>query len=154
MRYLTLVRHGEAEWRESPTADFDRPLTRRGLAEAADAAKRLRARGLPPPDLLLTSPAVRTLQTAEAIARELGIVRDRIEHIDPLYLASHATLGSVVAGTDSRIRHLLLVGHNPGISEFARQLAPGLVSGSLPTGGCVTVRCDADGGDVLRADSS
>ena len=39
---LTLVRHGQAEWKGPQVADADRPLTRRGQAEAAEMARRLR----------------------------------------------------------------------------------------------------------------
>ena len=73
MKRLTLVRHGQAEWKEATVADFDRPLTRRGLAEAADMARRLRVQEHDPPGLILASPAQRAVQTAEVFARELGL---------------------------------------------------------------------------------
>lgn len=153
MQYLTLVRHGEAEWRESSAADFGRPLTRRGLAEAADAASRLRAQGVPLPDVVLTSPAARALETAETLARELGIAPRFVARIDVLYLATPDLLASVVNGADARIGHLLLVGHNPGISEYARRLAPEIAPRSLPTGACVTLHCGAEGWQAVAADS-
>lgn len=144
MRYLTLVRHGQAEWKEAAFADFDRPLTRRGLAEAAEMARRLRAKVRDPPDLILTSPAVRAAQTAGAFAREFAVADRLVKRIDSLYLAWPPDLAAAVRAIGTRTAHLLIVGHNPGISEFAQRLAPDARLPSFATGASCHLAFDSD----------
>jgi len=144
MKHLTLVRHGQAEWKESAAADFDRPLTRRGLAEALDMARRLRARNQPPPDLIVTSPARRAVETAEALARESGLPAHLVKQIAALYLASPVELADAIRATGPRVSHLLIVGHNPGISDFARQCAPDAGIPSFATGASCTLSFDSE----------
>jgi phosphohistidine phosphatase len=144
MKRLTLVRHGQAEWQATMLADFDRPLTRRGLAEATDMARRLRVKDLPSPGLLLTSPAVRTVQTAEVFAKELGVAPRLVKRIDTLYLATpDALLEAIAASSGPRITHLLVVGHNPGLSDLALALAPDAGLASFATGACCTLTLES-----------
>ncbi len=139
MKRLTLVRHGQAEWKAASVADFDRPLTRRGLAEAADMARRLRVQDFAAPDLVLTSPAVRAAQTAEVFARELALASRLVKRVDALYLAPPDELQDAIRSTGARVGHLLVVGHNPGVSEFAQQVAPGAAIESFATGASCTL---------------
>ena len=90
MKRLTLMRHAEARWKDADLSDLERPLNRRGNAAAESMARRLLELQLVP-DLLLVSPARRTRQTAEILARELSIPARRVLHEDALYLASAAT---------------------------------------------------------------
>jgi phosphohistidine phosphatase len=123
MKRLTLMRHGEARWRDTETDDFARALSRRGISGAEAMAGRLRELGLVP-DRLLTSPAHRTGQTADIVARELALPARHVLRDEGLYLASARDLLRIVHGTGPRIRHLMIIGHNPGVSELAQQLAP------------------------------
>jgi phosphohistidine phosphatase len=123
MRRLTLMRHGEARWKDAETEDFARPLSRRGISAAEAMAERLRELGLIP-DRVLTSPAHRTEQTADIVARELALPARHVLRDEGLYLASARDLMRIVHGTGPRIAHLMIVGHNPGVSELAQLLAP------------------------------
>ncbi len=155
MKHLTLVRHGQAEWKESAAADFDRPLTRRGLAEAADMARRLRAQDFAPPDLIVTSPARRAVQTAEAFAHESGLAARLVKQIAALYLASPVELADAIRATGPLVGHLLVIGHNPGISDFACHLAPDAGIPSFATGASCTLSFDSEdwrtGGSAVAA---
>lgn len=121
MKRLTLMRHADARWKDADVSDLDRPLNRRGTAAAEAMARRLQELGLVP-DLLLASPARRTQQTAAILARELSLPRVLCE--ESLYLAGAGDLMKTVQATGPRVAHLLLVGHNPGVSELVRQLVP------------------------------
>jgi phosphohistidine phosphatase len=120
-QHVILVRHANAEWPNYVGADFDRPLTPQGLADAASTAAAIREAGHVP-GLLLTSPAKRTLQTAQVIATTLGLRDDALVRAAELYNAGpeilHAALRKAFLSTDT----VLLVAHNPGISELARML--------------------------------
>ena len=79
MKRLTLMRHAEARWKDAGLSDLERPLNRRGTAAAEAMARRLLELQLLP-DLLLVSPAVRTRQTADIVARELSLPARRVLH--------------------------------------------------------------------------
>jgi phosphohistidine phosphatase len=119
---VVLVRHAHAEWPAYTGRDFDRPLTPRGLGDARTMAAAIRDAGHRP-TLLLTSPAKRTRQTAEIIATTLGIPGAAIREVDALYNASCNTLDVELRQALTAAPAVLLVAHNPGISELARALS-------------------------------
>ena len=123
MLRLTLIRHGNAEWKDATIADFDRPLNKRGVGEAEGIGKVLMEAELVP-ELLLASAAKRTQQTGEIVGRALGLATRRVKLVEQLYLAHAEVILSIAQGTGPKVRHLAIVGHNPGISELARSLAP------------------------------
>jgi len=121
MKRLTLVRHARADWDNSQYSDFERPLNRRGQQQAREMARRLGPL-VRSADLLLTSPAVRAYTTATIFAKELNLPLRRVLTDERLYLASAAELLKVLRETGPRIEQLMMFGHNPGLSEFARLL--------------------------------
>ena len=123
MKRLTLMRHANAQWKDPQIADFDRPLNRRGHSEAEAMSRRLLELQLVP-SMLLTSTALRAQQTAEIVARELGVSARNLHSEESLYLAPAADILRIVHATGPRIAHLMIVGHNPGITEVANLLAP------------------------------
>jgi len=120
---LTLIRHANAEWKDSNIPDFDRPLNKRGMSEAEGIGKILMEADLVP-ELMLASTAKRTQQTAEIVGRMLGLATRRVKLVEQLYLARAEVILAFVHQTGPKVHHLAIVGHNPGISELARGLAP------------------------------
>jgi len=137
-RILTLVRHAHAEWPNYNGKDFDRPLTSRGSEDALATAREIVAAGLKP-DLLLSSTARRARDTALILARELGIAAGALRFTDRLYNASADTMEMTVQDAAARSRHVMLVGHNPGISDFARRLSGDATLALLPPAGWVSI---------------
>jgi len=131
MKRLTLMRHADARFKDRGIADLERPLKRRGINAAEAMARRLQELELVP-DLVLVSPARRAQQTAEILARELSIPPRRVKLEEVLYLASPAELLKAVQRTGPRVEHLLLVAHNPGVSELMKQLVPRGAGTGLP----------------------
>jgi phosphohistidine phosphatase len=136
-RRLTLVRHGNAE-QDADVRDFERPLSKKGLSEANDMSKRFLERGLIP-DLILTSAAVRTRETADAFAKVLSVPARLLQAEDSLYLAEGDHILTTIRAVGPRVQHLLVIGHNPGISAAAISLAPEAVKNDMPTCGSVTM---------------
>jgi phosphohistidine phosphatase len=136
-RRLTLIRHANAE-QDADVRDFERPLSRKGQSEALEMARRFQERGLMP-DLILTSAAVRTRETAETFARTLGVAARLMQADDSLYLADGEHILSVIKAVGPRVGHLMVIGHNPGISAAAISLAPEAISNDLPTCGTLTM---------------
>jgi phosphohistidine phosphatase len=141
MKRLTLMRHGEARWKDVDVSDLERPLNRRGTSAAEAMAKRLLELKLVP-ELLLVSPARRTQQTAEIVARELSVPARRVVKEEALYLASAADLLKVVQATGPRVAHLLMVAHNPGVSELVQMLVPQGEAGGLGTAAICSITFD------------
>jgi len=151
MKRLTLVRHAQADAELPDRSDWDRPLTRRGLADAAEMSKRLRSQRLKP-ELILCSPALRTRQTAEAFSKSFGLFSDAIIFEDELYLADCKHLiKHVRAAAD--VQHLMIIAHNPGITEFAQWLTQESEVDGLTTCAVFTVELDIKHWSELSAES-
>ena len=140
MKRLTIFRHGKAAAHVLGGVDFDRPLTSRGEADAQRVAACLRNR-IPPPDCLLSSPAIRAAQTAQIIATVFGLEEATIIWEPELYLASPKTLLATIRSAPSSSNHVMLTGHNPGLEDLARALLPEPLT-HLPTAGVVSVALD------------
>jgi len=123
VKRLTLMRHANAQWKDPQISDFDRPLNRRGTSEAEAMSRRLIELKLIP-TMVLTSSARRAQQTAYIVARELGVPPRKTRTDEGLYLAPAADILRVIQTTGPRIPHLMIIGHNPGITELANLLAP------------------------------
>ena len=143
MRQLTLFRHAHAERPSEEQEDFERALDKRGRREAKHMARHL-AQLHWRPDHLITSPAVRTVQTAKALAGELDFELARIRHDDRVYLAEADTLLAILHSVPAGVRHVLLVGHNPGLSTLAGRLSAGEEPGELATAAAYSLRFALD----------
>lgn len=116
MKRIVLLRHGQAEaYRED---DFSRRLTPQGRVQATRSARALGALELRQA-LICASPAARTRETAEILLQTLERPADDLLTDRKLYLAEAATLRAFLAAQRSHERDLILVGHNPGLSELA-----------------------------------
>jgi len=119
---LILIRHAKAEWNSATQPDFDRPLHRRGHANAAEMAERLAGQRIVP-DKLVSSPALRAFTTAKYFAEAWGIAEKEIAPDQRIYEATVKDLLGVVNAFDNRYMMVALFGHNPGISNFAGYLS-------------------------------
>jgi phosphohistidine phosphatase len=101
-------------------------------------ARRFQERNLVP-DRILVSAALRTRETAETFAKVLGVASRLLLPDDSLYLADGDQILETIRAVGPRVTHLMLIGHNPGISAAAIALAPEAVTGDLPTCGTLTM---------------
>ena len=133
---LLLLRHAKSSWRDAALADFDRPLSGRGVRDGTCFGKRL-AEELPRPDLVLCSPSRRTRDTLAFLIPEL--VDPRSVHFEePLYQASATALLHRIRETSGDARTLLVIAHNPGLTDLVNLLVGGSRGAidNLPTFGC------------------
>ena len=142
MKTLTLVRHAKSSWKDSSLPDRDRPLNKRGERDAPVMAHRIADAGIRP-SLIVSSPAVRAWTTAKTIANEIGYPLEFLQRDKNLYLGSVNDIRDVIAAQDNGFNNLMLFGHNPGFTDFANYLVPGL-TGNVPTAGVVSVNIDQD----------
>lgn len=115
MKTLILARHAKSSWDHLGLDDFLRPLNERGLRDAPVMAERLRQSGLNV-QRIVSSDAVRALATAEAYASAL--TPGKAVRTEPtLYLAATSEIVSIARGLPEQEDSVMLVGHNPGMSD-------------------------------------
>ena len=138
MKKLLLVRHAKAT-HETGFIDFERPLKPSGLQDAAVMAGRLKQQSIIP-QLLVASPALRTISTANVFSQHLSI--PAAEEIKSIYDASQDKLVDVVAQLNDAFDFIGLVGHNPGIAQllyyFTREVH------DVPPGAVALIEFDTD----------
>jgi phosphohistidine phosphatase len=117
-----LVRHAHAEWPEFRGRDFVRPLTDLGVEQAHATGLALRTAGLVP-RRIIASAARRTEQTARILLGELQLPPASLQLLDSLYNAAAPALSGALQVALKDGAPVLLVAHNPGISELARLLS-------------------------------
>lgn len=71
----------------------------------------------------MSSPAARALATAEIIAKKLDYKRKDIVVDERLYAAHADELLEVVQELSDRLKHVMLFGHNPELTELANRLS-------------------------------
>ncbi|OOZ42342.1 hypothetical protein BOW53_00435 [Solemya pervernicosa gill symbiont] len=121
MKRLTILRHATASMMQLVADDFERTLEPRGEEEAAEMGRQLSKRQIKP-EQLVSSPAKRAITTAAIVAGELHYPVDDIAIEAEIYNAELQTLLDIVQHFSNRFDHVMLVGHNPGLSELGHYL--------------------------------
>lgn len=142
MKTLTLVRHAKSSWSHPGLADLQRPLNRRGQRDAPRMGSRLAAQHIRP-QIIVSSPAVRAMTTAEVIASELDTQPAEVIIDKRVFHAYSGQLLDVIRDFDASLHHVMLVGHNPGLTNLVEQLAQAGIS-NIPTCGIVVISFSLD----------
>ena len=120
MLTLSLFRHAKSNWDDPGLKDFDRPLARRGEAAAPRMGAFMAEHGIEP-DLILCSPAVRTRQTLDLVLPYLA--GPTVVYEEAFYLAAASQLLARVRRIEAKVRHVMIIGHDPGMHGLAIELA-------------------------------
>jgi phosphohistidine phosphatase len=88
--------------------------------------------------LILVSPAERAWSTAEIVAGACELDSKQVQCARELYLATPETTWRLLARCDPALSHILICGHNPGLSQVASRFGPKPQRRNLPTGGLAT----------------
>ena len=149
MKKITLLRHGDSLFQDSSVNDWSRPLSPEGEKECHDVAKFIKDCH-PLPSKIISSNARRTIETVK-ILLEKNKWDSEILNVDrELYLASANLLTEKIQSQPESINDLIIVGHNPGLSELSSSLLKQSIY--LTTSGCVSLNINMDLWD-LQAES-
>jgi phosphohistidine phosphatase len=146
MKKLLLVRHAKAGSHD--INDFERPLTDKGLRDAAFMAQQLKNAELIP-EYILTSPALRTRTTAEIFINALAVTNSGEDK--SIYEANTHTLLNVISHLPDDYSFIALVGHNPGISQILYELT-GEVR-DMPPAATALIGFDFDEWEMVHSDT-
>ena len=141
MKTLVAVRHAEAEEKQIFQNDFDRHLTIQGRIDAEMMGLGLQEKNIKP-DLIIASPAQRTRETSEILAKNLACPLEHILLKERIYNGSSHDITDTLLFSDipDEVETIFIIGHNPGISYFALHIARGLPISYLPPCGMVGVQ--------------
>jgi phosphohistidine phosphatase len=143
VKTLYLVRHAKSSWADPFVDDIDRPLNNRGRRDAPRMGKRLSERELTP-DLIFSSPAERTVSTSMLIAEKIRYPFRNIHTNAKLYHATEEDLLSFTRQLNNANDEVMIVGHNPGLTDFVNSLAGKLVTDNMPTCAVAGIGLDTD----------
>jgi phosphohistidine phosphatase len=135
MKYLYVMRHGDAEVCNFDLDDFDRGLSESGSKKVREVAERF-AQEAESIELLVSSTAKRAFDTAKLWVLHSGMVAQAIRTDSKIYRAKSADLLKLIASIDEGVDTLMLIGHNPGITDLVSDLVGGRTI-SIPTSGVV-----------------
>lgn len=113
---LFLLRHAKSDW-DIEVIDFFRPLKKRGVRNAKRMGTWMLDQTLIP-EMILSSPAERAIDTAKKICKVMGLDKSLLQTDERIYNASAELLQTVIRECPGTVNTLLVVGHNPGLEDL------------------------------------
>jgi phosphohistidine phosphatase len=117
MKYLTIIRHAKSSWSTQDLDDILRPLNERGLKSIKIIGNYLKEKKIQP-DLMITSPATRAVQTAVGIGDLLNYKIDKLKINQEIYFGSTTDILAGLKNTENTFNDIILFGHEPILSSL------------------------------------
>ena len=136
MKKLIVVRHSKSSWKDSSLLDFDRPLNKRGNKDGKKMSKLLK-KYISSVDLLISSSSERTRLTSSYFQKEIKFKNSIFSK--RLYHASSQEIIKTLNEIESGVNSVLLIGHNPGLTDFINKKTDINIF-NLPTTGVVIIK--------------
>ena len=143
MKRLYLVRHAKSDWGKPGLADFDRPLNKRGKKDAPKMGEHLKSVWQVKPDYVLCSTAKRAQATAKRLLKALEYPKDQIVWQERIYSGHSTDILDLVRRIDSGCEQVMVIGHNPDITELINDLTGSDIF-DVPTCGVAGIDLDID----------
>lgn len=137
---IHLIRHAEAIERSDSVTEEHRSLTRKGRIRFRRVAASLK-KLINDPDLIITSPLIRSVQTADILAEKLGFEGEFLVSPELAPGFSARRLRDVLIGLPGAAE-IVLVGHEPDLGEVTRELLGESSPCSLKKGSVVAFALD------------
>jgi phosphohistidine phosphatase len=149
MKTIYILRHGSSHEALDKIADKDRRLTKNGKLEIGYVAKKT-IQAAEYPDLIVSSDALRAVETANIFAKEINYPENKIQILPMLYESKNPLdVLQFIESVSENFTSLCLVGHNPLLEEFLEILLPDsgldVVKGEL-----ISISCDSNLWDKIK----
>ena len=123
---IYLARHAKSSWNSPAQNDFERPLSRRGMADAQRVASELAHRQWIP-EKMISSPAERAKQTCHAFCEGIHYPQEDVIWEPALYGAYTITLLQLISHLPEALNSVMLIGHNPAMEDCLEHLCDAAV---------------------------
>jgi phosphohistidine phosphatase len=125
MKTIIMVRHATAESKDADKSDFERSLIKKGRKDAGTMVEWYMQQG-EAPDLLLSSPANRAIETARIFAKEMAYPKKKIMLNESLYASADTSeFLKILQALDDKHDSVMVFGHDPAFSDFAKYMVEG-----------------------------
>lgn len=122
MKTIIVMRHAKADSKSPTDNDYDRKLKKKGVIAAGNVAKKI-SEIKTIPDLIISSPVVRAVSTAEIMAQILDLQQNIILR-NYLYnrLYTFKEIVEDIFMNNAEAKTVIVIGHNPGVSYLLNQI--------------------------------
>jgi len=152
MKTLYIVRHAKSSWGFAEQPDHERPLLEKGKKRTRKLINFLLKENIKP-DLIISSTAIRAIETAGYIAGGLAYDLELIKEDPSLYNAGSEQIFNQFLDLSDSHNSIMIVGHNPSLTNFVNHwLKPPI--DWLPTSCLVAIEFDTDKWDKLHKASA
>jgi phosphohistidine phosphatase len=141
MKTVYIVRHAKSSWDIDGIPDEERPLLEKGKKRTKKVIDSLLEKNVRV-DYIISSHAVRAHETAKILAHALKYNEEDIKKDPHLYFANGEELFDQFYDLPERFRTVMIVGHNPAMSDFVNKYLPEPID-HLPTSGIVGISFEA-----------
>ena len=133
MKKIHLIRHVKSSWEDDSLADIDRPLNKRGIKTCRFMAQHILDAGCCF-DYVFCSLAIRAQLTIDLINSSLEGLDIQWQTEEQLYTFDSDTIFDWCRTLDESISELVIIGHNPALTELANYIGDKPIS-NIPTAG-------------------
>ena len=149
MSELYLMRHAKSAWNQPGARDHDRLLTNEGIERTQKIIAFIRKQQINF-DLIICSTATRAKNTAIIVASGIHYDNEKIQTEKSLYDSDTDSYFEILEMIPDSIQSVLLVAHNPTISEFLLKISPLPEEQFLPTSGLAGLHMNCDTWKKIR----
>lgn len=147
MKTLLLLRHAKSSWENPNLKDHERPLLQKGLKRTGLINKFLLENSVIP-DYILSSPAVRAIDTARAIAEGIGFPVNSIVTDEAVYKANVERLYEIIYALPGNKHNVMIIGHNPCFTSFSNIFLEEKIDW-MPTSALLSISFDVAGWEEI-----
>lgn len=135
---LSILRHAKSSWDYPDLVDIDRPILNKGVRRTLRICDALNERKSLP-DRIISSPAKRAIETADIIIEKLNLPLQAPEINEHFYPGYARNITNELIKVNSKTKHLMIVGHNPGLTELVYSFVKEDYIDWIPTSGLVQI---------------
>lgn len=142
MKTLYILRHAKSDWSEPGQDDIERAIREKGIKRTGLIINYMQSNQMKP-DLIISSHALRAIQTSKLIATGLNYPKNSILINPKIYYWNEDQITNLFFEVNDSVSSLMIVGHNPTFTNLANHYLEKKID-YLPTSGLVTVNFDID----------